>query len=237
MKRYIVLFVSLAAAGACGGSDLDPGAGDDPGHGTSTLLVNGDINAQPRLANARAPGDFDTEISVRVMLNQQPLALGTITVTSASGKFPLTYRPDPGRWEGTAAGYDEVYVLDVVSEGGTDSVEGVRVDGPDIHVFTAPTAGATVDSTMPLLLKWDSDQTADSASVDTEQLDRVAIPDTGEYMLAAGSLKAERDKSVENSIDLSRTNRVTPAGALGGSDFSVRIENRISVVAQPNPAL
>jgi len=239
MKRYIVLLVSLAAggAGACGGSDLDPGAGDDPGHGTSTLLVNGDISARPRLSNAREPGDFETELSVRVMLNQQPLTTGTVTVTSASGNFPLTYHADPGRWEGPAAGYDQVYVLDVVSESGTDSLEGVRVDGPDIHVFTAPTAGATVDSTMPLRLTWDSDQTADSASVDTEQLERVAIPDTGEYMLAPGALKAERDKALENSIELSRTNRVTPAGALGGSDFSVRIENRITVIAQPNPAL
>lgn len=238
MKQCIFLLVSLAAgASACGGSDLDPGAGDDPGHGTSTLLVNGDINARPRLTNAREPGDFDTELSVRVMLNQLPLTAGTVTVTSASGKFPLAYSPDPGRWEGTAAGYDEVYVLDVVSDTGADSVEGVRIDGPDIHVFTAPTAGATVDSTMPLRLTWDSDQTADSASVDTDQLERVAIPDTGEYMLSGGALKAEKDKAIENSIELSRTNRVTPAGALGGSDLSVRIENRITVIAQPNPAL
>lgn len=97
-----------------------------------------------------------------------------------------------GRWVGTAAGYDEVYVLDVRS--GDDSVEGVRVDGPDIHVFTAPTAGLTVDSTMPLRVMWDADQTADSASIDTEELDRVSISDTGDYTLAAGALKAERDK-------------------------------------------
>jgi hypothetical protein len=235
MKRCIVLLVSILGAGACGGSETDPGAGDDPGKGTSTLFINGDITAQPRLTNARDHGDFDTEISVRVTLNQQPVAAGTVTVRSASGTIPLTYRPDPARWEGTAAGYDQVYILDV--ESGADSVKGVRVDGPDIHVFTAPTAGATVDSTQPLRVAWDSDQTADSASMDTEQLDRVAVPDSGEFTLAAGSLKAERDKAVENSIGLTRTNRVTPAGAVGGSDFSVRIENHIDVIAQPNPAL
>jgi hypothetical protein len=237
MKQCFVLFVSIVAAGAgaCGGSDLDPGAGDDPGKGTATLLVDGNVSAQPRLTNAREPADFDTELSVRVTLGQQPVTTGTVTVTSASGTFPLTYRPDPGRWEGSAPSYDEVYVLDVVS--GVDSVEGVRVDGPDIHTSTAPTVGATVDSAQPLRLTWDSDQKADSASIDTERLDRVAIDDTGEYMLAGGALKAEKDKAIENSIQISRTNRVTPSGAVAGSELSVRIENRLQVVAQPNPTL
>jgi hypothetical protein len=237
MKRCIGLLVLVAAAGACGGSDLDPGAGNDPGEGTSTLLVNGDITARPRLANARARGEFDTEISVRVSLNQLPVATGTVEVTSASGTVPLTFDPtaDGGRWEGTAAGYDEVYILDVRS--GDDFVEGVRVDGPDIHVFTAPTAGQTIDSTMPLRVTWESDDGADSASIDTDELERISIPDTGDYMLAAGALKAERDQARENRIELTRTNRVTPAGAAGGSELSVRIENEIQVVAQPNPAL
>lgn len=235
MKRCFVLLVSMAGAGACGGSDLDPGAGDDPGEGTSTLLVNGDITARPRLANARDRGDYDTELSVRVTLNQLPVTTGTVTVTSAGGMIPLTFRPDPARWEGSAAGYDQVYILDV--RAGDDAIEGVRVDGPDIHVFTAPLAGATVDSTQPLKVTWDADQTADSASIDTEQLERVAIADSGEYMLSGGALKAEQDKALENTIELTRTNRVAPAGAVGGSDFSVRVENRISVVAQPNPAL
>jgi len=238
MKRcsVCVLLVSIVGAGACGGGDLDPGAGDDPGKGTSTLLINGDITAQPRLANARDRGDFETEISVRVTLNQLAVTTGTVMVTCASGEVPLTFRDgDGGRWTGTVSGYDGVYVLDVIS--GEDSVEGVRVDGPDVHVFTAPAAGATIDSTQPLLVEWDSDQTADSASIDTEQLERVAIEDSGEYTLAPGALKAEQDKPIENTIELSRTNRIAPAGALGGSDFSVRIENRIGVVAQPRPAL
>jgi hypothetical protein len=235
MKRFTILLVSVLGAGACGGSDTDPGAGDDPGKGTSTLLINGDITARPRIANARDPGDFETEISVRATLGQQPVALGSVMVTSSSGMVPLTFRADRARWEGTAAGYDEVYILDVQS--GADAVEGVRVDGPDIHVFTAPTAGATLDSTQPLRVTWDSDQTADSASISVGDIERLAIPDSGDYTLSPGSLRAERDQARENTIYLSRMNRVTPAGAVGGSDFSVTIENRIVVVAQPNPAL
>jgi hypothetical protein len=234
MKRCFVLLVSILGAGACS-SDLDPGAGDSPGKGTSTLYVNGDITARARTANARDPDQFETEYSVRVMLNQQPVTAATVTVKSSSSTVPLTFRTDPGRWEGTLAGYDQVYILEV--QAGPDTVEGVRVDGPDIHVFTAPALGATVDSTQPLRLTWDADQTADSASIDTEQLERIEVADSGDYTLTAGALKAEKDKAIENTIELSRTNRVTPAGAIAGSDFSVRVENWITVVAQPNPAL
>src|SRR5262245_23094977 len=160
MNRCSILLVSITCAAACGGSDLDPGAGNDPGTGTSTLFVSGDVTARPQLVNARDDGDFETEFRVRVTLNQQAVRTGTVTVTSASGSVPLTFRADPERWEGTVVGYDEVYVLDVVA--GEDLVEGVRVDGPDIHWFTAPTLGETLDSTLPLRVTWDCDQTADA---------------------------------------------------------------------------
>lgn len=237
MKYLMMLVVSTTTLGGCGGtdSDLDPGAGNDPGTGTSTLAIDGEIRAKPRLTNARARGDFDTELSVRVVLNLQPVSSGRVTVTSASGSVPLVFRADTNRWEAVAAGYDEVYVVDV--ESGEDFVEGVRVDGPDIHTFSEPTPGATVDSTQPLKITWVSDEQAPSASIDAEEIDTIAIPDTGLYMLSGGALKAEQDKARENRIELVRLNRVTPAGAIGGSEVSVAVENHIQVVAMPNPAL
>ena len=51
------------------------------------------------------------------------------------------------------------------------------------------------------------------ATIRTDVIDTLAIPDTGDYALAAGGLKAERDKVKQNTIRLTRTNRVTPAGA------------------------
>jgi len=235
MKYLLMLVVSTATFGGCGGSDLEPGAGNDPGTGTSTLSIDGEIRARPRLVNARTRGDFDTELSVRVQLNQQSVTDGSVTVTSSGGTVPLVYRADSNRWEAIAAGYDEVYVVDVVS--GVDGVEGVRVDGPDIHVFTKPTAGEIVDSTLPLEITWASDDEAASASLEAEELDKIAIVDTGLYILAGSALKAERDKAHENTLELVRLNRVTPAGAVGGSEVSVSVENRIQVVAMPNPAL
>jgi hypothetical protein len=225
--------VALAfAIAACGGSNLDPGAGNDAGKGTGTLAIEGSVHASPRLTNARVAAEFDTDFSVRVALNNQTVTTGTVTVTSSTGKVPLTYRND-NRWAGSVPGYDEVYILDV--ESGPDKVTGVRVDGPDIHVFSTPTAGATVDSTMPLMLKWDREDQADSAAVRAENIDSVSIPDSGSYALAGGALKADKDQARQNTVRLTRTNRVVPSGTVAGSTWSVTIENEIDVVAAALP--
>lgn len=231
MKQYVVA-VSLLAA--CGGSDLDPGSGNDPGGGTQTLVVDGSARAEPRLANARVASDFDTDLEVRVTLNGTAVTTGTVTVTSATGAFDLIFDPaEGGRWRGSAPRYDEVYILDVVS--GEDTVEGVRVDGPDIHTFVEPLPGATVDSTMPLAIEWGGDHGADSASIDTEEIDNLAIEDTGTFSLAPGSLKTEQDKAKENTLRLTRNNVIVPAGAAAGSEWRVSIRNEIEVLAAPAP--
>jgi hypothetical protein len=233
MRSFPFLFVFTIACG--GGSVLDPGSGNDPGSGTSTLTVDGSVTAHPRISNARNAADFETSLSVRVMLGTQAVTGGTVTVRSASGDVALIYRPDENRWVGTAPGYDEVYILDV--ESGADRVSDVRVDGPDIHFFTKPTAGATVDSTIPLDIQWDSGDEAPSAWIDPEELDKIAIPDTGKYLLAGSALKAERDKARVNTLRLGRSDRVTPSGAIGGSELTVTVENNIDIVVQANPAL
>jgi hypothetical protein len=87
------------------------------------------------------------------------------------------------------------------------------------------------------IITWDREDGADIATLDTDNIDRLTIPDTGSYSMGAGVLKAEKDKTRENRIDVRRTNHVAPAGAVGGSDFAVSIENRVDVLAQPNPAL
>jgi hypothetical protein len=238
MKHYLISTAFIFSFAACGGSDLDPGSGNDPGEGTSTLFIDGNASAEPRLTNARARGDFDTHFSVRVRtLAGADVTEGTVSITSASGTVPLIYNPngEVHRWEGTASGYDEVYVLDVDS--GADYVHGVRVDGPDIHYFTEPLPGATVDSTMQLEIKWSSDDAAPSAWIRAERIDDLSIPDSGTYMLSAGALKAEKDKAQENTLRLSRADRVTPAGAAGGSELTVSVRNELGVVAMPNPAL
>jgi len=217
---------------ACGGN-LDPGAGNDPGTGTRTLAIDGTVHASPRLINASLASDFDTDFTVQVSLNNQTVTTGTLTITSVGGKSPLTYHD--GRWSGSAPGYDEVYVLDVMS--GPDSIAGVRVDGPDIHVFSTPSQGAPVDTTMPLTIKWHRDAEANTAELRADTFERITIPDTGAYALASGSLKADKSQARLQTLRLLRTNRVAPSGAAAGSTWQVTLENRLDVVAQPQPEL
>ena len=233
MRASFALIVALPtiAVAACGGGNLDPGAGNAVGTGTGTLSVAGTAHASPRQINARVSTDFDTDFDVRVTLNNQTVTTGTVTITSATGKTALTFHPDM-HWTGTVAGYDQVYALDVVS--GTDQVTGVRVDGPDIHVFSKPTEGQAVDATMPLPLAWDRQDTADSATLRAENIDSITIADSGTYSLSPGSLKTDQTVARPNTLRLTRSNRVVPSGAAAGSTWSVTIDNSIDVVAMPH---
>ena len=226
-------FVVLSALGACGGSDFDPGAGDDPGTGTSTLTIEGTVAARAQISNALAATDFDTSVSVRVTAGTTTVSTGTVAVTTASGKIQLAFSPDDQRWKGTLPSYEEVFQLDVDS--GADYVHGLRIDGPEAFHFTAPTPGATVDSTMQLPIAWSTDSAADAAAIDTDQVQAIAIADTGTYTLAAGSLKTEKDKARTNTLTLTRSNTLVPGGAAGGSQFTISIRNQIDLVAAPAP--
>jgi hypothetical protein len=231
-----ILASALFVFAACGGSPLDPGAGDSPGSGTQTLNVNGSAHATPSVASASKSADFDTDFSVQLTLNNAAVTTGTVTMKSTHGTVMLTFNQDNGgRWEGTAGGYDEVYQLDVVS--GSDKISGVRVDGPDIHVITAPAPGASIDTTMPLMLKWSRETAADAAALNggDQGIDGLTITDTGNYSMAPNFLRADKLAARTDTIRLTRTNRIEPAGAVAGSNFEVSISNEIDVVALANP--
>ncbi|HTL32577.1 MAG TPA: hypothetical protein VL326_05615 [Kofleriaceae bacterium] len=230
-----LIFASILMLAACGSDPLDPGAGNDAGGGTNTLTVEGHATAEPNFANATHETDFTTDFSVRITLNQVAVTTGTVTVQSRFGMTPLTFNTQENRWQGRAANYDEVYQLDIVS--GADKVNGVIVDGPDIHVFTSPMAGATLDSTVQNPLKWDRDSAADIATFDAQEIDRITIQDTGDYMMGTGVLKADKDQARANTLTIDRTNHVQPAGAVAGSDFAVTVSQELDVIVAPNPAL
>lgn len=233
--KHLVASLAFILLG-CGGP-LSPGAGDDPGSGTRTLEVRGRVSAEPRFANAMLATEFETEIGVRVFLNGVQVTTGDVTVSSEHAVAPLAWSPDidGGEWHGRLPAYDEVYQLDVVS--GPDELLGVIVDGPDIHTFIEPLAGATLDSTLPNDLAWKRDEVADVTTFDAEEIDRITITDSGLFTMSAGMLKADADQARTNRLQLRRMNMVVPAGAIGDSSFAVSIENRLDVIVAPNPAL
>jgi hypothetical protein len=232
MTKLLALLATLPLA-ACGGDPLEPGAGDDPGTGSGTLRVDADITAEGLIDNASEASDFATELHVRVEKGGGPVVTGSVVVTSAGGSVELTYdaNDNDGRWRGAQAGYHEVYELAVVS--GDDYVDGVRLDGPALHRFTAPTAGSTVDATQPLEVTWEAAEAADTASLRTEEIDEISIADEGRHVLPVGSLKSKETEVEQEELRLRRSARLTPAGAVAGSELRVEVSNRIELIVAP----
>jgi hypothetical protein len=222
---------------ACSHSPLDPGAGSEPGTGTGTLTVNGGATAEPNAPNSKLDTDFTTNFAIELSLGNAPVTTGTVTIRSITGTATLTYEPNSGqfgRWTGMIANYDQVYELNVVS--GTDKISAVYVDGPDIHAFTAPTLGATVDSTIVNTLTWQrasaAQQAAFSIDGDGGGRDGLAITDTGTYAIPALAIPAQKDQTRQATLRVTRTNAITPKGAVAGSSFSVSVSQELDVVAQ-----
>ncbi len=226
----VVALVSVGAAsvGACSSDPLEAGAGDSIGDGTATLLVEGSARAEPLTGNAATPEQYKTEFNLRISRAGIPLTTGTMVVTSLGGKVTLNYDGGNGRWTGSQPGYFEVYQFDIID--GADKVTNVRVDGPDIHTFTAPTLGASVVATAPVQITWGRDEQSDSAYLDTKEVQKLQIADSGTYLLPTGSLKSKKDEAENESISITRTNQVFPKGGAAGSTFEVRVINSIDVL-------
>jgi hypothetical protein len=232
LTRNLPLLTSGLLVAACSSSgDLDPGAGNDAGEGSLTLRVDADVQARPLVPNASKAIDFTTSFSIRLELGGTPVTTGEVTVESSAGPVALAFQSEGNRWTGAQNGYVEVYRLSASS--GANTVDNVRVDGPALHWFTAPAPGATVDTRAPVNVTWSRGEEAETALLDTDQLDTLAIADSGSYMIVAGGFKSKREEVEQERIRLDRSTRVTPAGAVVGSEMRVTVRNEISVVVAP----
>ncbi len=224
----------LATMAACGGGGLDPGS--QAGTGTATLLINADVVATPLVPNASKATDFNTSFSVEIRKGGQDVIADSVVVVSDAGM--VTLLPDNQgnqRWRGAQSGYYEIYRLTI--EAGADNVRDVQVDGPALHYFSAPLPGATVDATMPLVVTWKRSEPATVITVDTRQLDSVAISDTGTYTIPVGGLKSKPDQTEQERVRIDRAERITPLGAVVGSDVRVMVHNEIELVVAPTGQL
>lgn len=204
---------------------------DDAGGGTGTLVVTGTASATSSIANASDPSSFTTDFTLDVTRAGAPVTTGTVTITSDRGAVALRFDGATMRWHGAQAGYEPSYALDITSD--SDAVSGVQVAGPDIQTFTAPLAGATVDSTQPLAIAWARVDAAAIATLGTREINGVSITDTGTYMLATGSLRSKQDQVEDERLELVRAQQVTPAGAAAGSQFRVSVATRIDLLVAP----
>ncbi len=231
MKRTWVFPCLLVIA--CGGSDF----GDDPGTGSATLRVDANIEASSELLNATDAADFVTRFEVVVRdAADSIVAPALVNIGSSAGAVELVLEGDVYR--GSQTGYYRSYILNVeVGAEAADFVQDVRLTGPDIHVFSAPSVGEVVASDVDLAVEWNRDQTAEIAQIETRETNSFHIDDTGNYMMPCAALLRDSQEVMEERIRLSRESRIVPAGTLPGSSFEITVVNRIEFLVNPNPAL
>ncbi|HKC59864.1 MAG TPA: hypothetical protein VKB92_07250 [Myxococcales bacterium] len=215
MKRILTL-AAAAAALACGSTSSNNAATsrNNPGAGSSTLLVQGDINAS---TTAGAPL---TTFSVTVRDGAGNTVGGaTVTVLNASlpnGSIALVQATPPtGAYANSVASFPTGdFRLDVVK--GTDSVQGVVVGGPGMATINAPVLNSTVTANKDLPVSWTTPAVAKQVTVSTRDMS-FSGPDLGAYTIVAG----QNPPRASQRVRVDRFNEVEAAGGLVGSRLSV----------------
>jgi hypothetical protein len=223
MKRILTL--AAAAALACGSTSSNNAAvsRNNPGTGSGTLQVQGDINATQTTGVTPAPAPATT-FSVTVKDGSGGNFSGaTVTVLNSSvpdGVVNLAETPaGSGRYSGTVALFATGdFQMNVVK--GTDTVQGVVVGGPGMAAINAPAVSTTGTTTVPanqdLAVSWTTPKIAKAVTVATRDMS-FSGPDLGAYTIVA----AQNVPRLNSRLRVDRFNEVDAAGGLVGSRLSV----------------
>jgi hypothetical protein len=219
MRHTSALLLALACA--CGSDD-------EVGEGSGTLEVRARVQAENLLSNASDASDFRTTVSVTVVRDGALVSDAVVRIGTGRGDSELTREGD--QYVAVLGSYEGSYRLDVTA--GSDYVRGVQLAGPDPHSFAAPLPGTTV-AAADLEVSWSRDDAADSAHIDTAEMDRLAIVDSGTYTVPYAQLKHDSKEIKEERIRLWRSNQLLPAGSVGDSLFVVEVRNEIEILVSP----
>jgi len=215
MKRILTL-AAAAAAFACGSTSSNNAATsrNNAGAGSSTLQVQGDINA------STTGGAPLTTFSVTVRDGAgNTIGGATVTVLNASlpnGSITLVQAiPPNGAYVNSVASFPTGdFQLNVVK--GTDSVQGVVVGGPGMPTINAPVLNSTVAANTDLAVSWTTPVVAKQVTVSTRDMSFTG-PDLGAYTIVA----AQNPARLGQRVRVDRFNEVEAAGGLVGSRLSV----------------
>jgi len=214
MKRILTL--AAAAALACGSTSSNNAAvsRNNPGAGSNTLSVQGDINA------STVNGAPLTTFSVTVR-DGAGATVGGATVTVLNPSVPdgvvnlVQVVAGTGPYAASVAAFPSGdFRLNVVK--GTDSVQGVVVGGPGMHTINAPAVNATVPANQDLAVSWTTPAVAKQVKVFTRDM-TFSGPDLGAYTILA----AQNPVRAGQRVRVERTNEVEAAGGLLGSRLIV----------------
>ncbi len=196
------------------------------GTGSNTLLVVANVNA-----NDLGGGLFTTDFDVTVTDDAgQPVSVAVVAVSNQGlpgpGIVQLFETPaGSGIYTATEPGFiGGEFQLSVIR--GSDNVAGVVVRGPGIHVITTPQANDIVLAAQPLNVIWTVPSQAEGAEIETRDLLRLALPDSGAFMIAG----ADNPVNAIQRIRVFRFNGVDIAGGLLGSRLQIKIRAEVEPV-------
>jgi hypothetical protein len=218
---------AIAFATACGNGTGPATSRNNPGTGSSTLLVVADIDAND---DPTIVGGFSTDYSVTLRTGAgAPVSGATVTISNPGlpgGKVTL---PETAAGSGdylitgnTFPGGD--FQLDVVQ--GTNNVHGVVLGGPGLHNITQPAKNDTVAANQPMLVRWTVPSRAKSAELETKDFATVTLPDTGSYSIPG----IDNPPRPDQRIRVFRFNEVDIAGGLIGSRLQVKVRKTVEPV-------
>jgi len=223
VKPFGITVVTAALLAACSGDSTGPAVErNNPGTGSSTLLVTADVDASD------VPGGFvtDLDVSVRDALGA-PISGATVTIANAA--FGVVTLLETGVGTGD---YDATrnsfpggdFALNVVR--GTDNVRDIVVGGPGVHTITGPAINATVSNQQPLTVTWTVPSQAKSAEVETLDFGPWVMFDNGVFQIPVASNPARADQRIR----VFRFNELEIAGGLPGSRLRVEIRQTIEPI-------
>ena len=205
MKRILVLTAAIVAA--CGGSS--GGDHNQAGSGSSTLLVTGTVTVTVSSTSPTANYSVNVKDGFGANVTGATVTVGSLALTDAGN----------GNYTSSQTAYPSGDLsLSVVK--GTDKVVGVVLGNPGAHAINAPVAGTPVTANAVLHVTWTTPEVAKAATV------RMGSggfsntgPDTGAYDIPATNVTARASQTVT----VTRTNEVSPAGGLPGSLLKVTV--------------
>jgi hypothetical protein len=200
MKRILVLAAAMAAACGGGSSGADH---NQEGSGSSTLLVTGNVTVTVSSTTPTANYSFNVKDGSGANVTGATVTVGGLALTDAgSGNYTSSQTTYPS---GDLS-------LSVVK--GTDKVQGVVLGNPGAHAINAPVAGTPVTANAVLHVTWTTPEVAKAATVRMGSGGFTNTgPDTGAFDIPATSVTARANQTVT----VTRTNEVAPAGGLPGS--------------------
>ena len=226
MTRNHILTALAAAALACGGSSSGSAIShNNPGTGSSTLLVTGDIIGS--ISNGSPTASFTVNVNdgtgarvsgATVVISNSGLTGGALTLTETG--------TGSGRYTATFAGFPNGdFQLSVTK--GTDAVS-ATVGGLGMQTISAPAASATVPANTDLQVSWTTPAQAKQATVSTTNLSAVSMADDGSFTIVAASNPARASQT----LTLVRNNEVDLAGGLLGSRLRVSFTSTVAYTVQ-----